>query len=175
MSRETERRFLLSRLPEAAACSETLVRQVYWDLGGGWCLRLRRESLPGTLPRDVLAVKGPRTGVARVKWEWWVKPETGDAERDRSIDVAALFMTGSGRQVVKHRRSYQLEGHTWDIDEFHWDNEGLIIAEIEMNDVRQLCRVPEPAWSVREITDDRRYDNEKLAAHPFTSWGSPCR
>lgn len=151
------RRFLLRRLPDAAPGPETVVRQVFWRLGDGWVLRLRREGPPGVPSRDTLAVRGPGDV------EWAFPPEAGPGGADA---VAALFRAGAGHRVVSSRRRYRLDGRDWDVDEYHWENAGLILARAD---------APRPAWAVRDVTGEPAYDEEHLAYAPFTTWAAPSR
>jgi adenylate cyclase len=58
--------------------------------------------------------------------------------------------------------------HTWEVDEFHGENEGLILAEIELEDEHQPFG--RPGWLGAEVTGDPRYYNAMLMKHPFTRW-----
>jgi adenylate cyclase len=163
---ENERRFLLEKLPPVEQrVSTTTIRQVYWQLGDGWTLRLRREGRGDEEARNSLTVKGKRSGVSR--------PEVNSdlAKEPKVVEVVEqLFKHGSANKVVKSRHSYVIDGQAWDVDEFHWENEGLVIAELELDDPDELARVPVPAWAVREITHEPRYGNESLAFHPYSTW-----
>ena len=59
-------------------------------------------------------------------------------------------------------------GNTWEIDEFEGDNEGLIVAEIELPEVGAVFS--SPAWLGTEVTSDHRYYNNNLASHPYSVW-----
>jgi adenylate cyclase len=168
--RENRRRFVLSHLPDAEPRTETVIRQVYWRLGNGWCLRLHREGRPDEAPRDTVAVQGPRTGATRIQYEWPLPTEPGVSDEERTATVAALFKAGGSHRTVKSRRGYLLDGQTWDVDEFHWENAGLITAELEMQDLATLRRVPVPSWCVREVTADTAFDGENLAFQPYGQW-----
>jgi adenylate cyclase len=58
--------------------------------------------------------------------------------------------------------------HLWEIDEFEGDNQGLIVAEIELSDVSE--NFVKPSWLGTEVTDDLRYYNNNLSVHPYKSW-----
>ena len=70
--------------------------------------------------------------------------------------------------IEKTRHVVQYEGKTWEVDEFHADNEGLTVAEIELDDENEVFE--RPPWLGEEVTDDYRYLNSNLAKKPFTSW-----
>ena len=180
MGVEFERRFLLSALPNGFDWVYTkVIRQVYWDLGDGWALRLRRQG-EADFPDDVVTLKGPRHGSSRPEYEWGLGAEeenghnssSDPAHRSQSAnpDAASLYRAGARRQIVKTRRGAVVDGVTWDFDEFHFANEGLFIAEVEMKDRAAVDAIKQPAWAVREVTDDPRFNNENLAVTPFTAW-----
>ncbi|HET6742513.1 MAG TPA: CYTH domain-containing protein [Kribbella sp.] len=173
MANEYERRFLLSGLPEGEASYEREIRQVYWRLGNGWSLRLRRQGSDFE-PDDVVTIKGPRVGAQRPEFEWPLYNVTDSMQvRAASLEAALnLYRAGSAHPVVKTRRGYLIDGQLWDVDEFHHDNEGLIIAELELESHEDLLGVRRPPWTVREVTMEERYNNENLAFEPYRSWAS---
>lgn len=70
--------------------------------------------------------------------------------------------------IVKTRHFIKRDLHTWEIDEFHADNEGLIVAEIELSSLNEVF--DKPSWLGREVTHDLRYYNNNLAKNPYTNW-----
>ena len=70
--------------------------------------------------------------------------------------------------IEKTRHYIEHEGHTWEVDEFHGKNNGLIVAEIELESEDEKFEIPD--WVGAEVTQDDRYYNMNLAIHPFTSW-----
>ena len=56
----------------------------------------------------------------------------------------------------------------WEVDEFHGVNEGLVVAECELESQDQL--VDKPSWVGEDVTGDPRYFNSNLIANPYTSW-----
>jgi adenylate cyclase len=162
---ENERRFLLDRLPEGDAVDRTTIRQAYWRLGSGWSFRVRREGASNEDTRNSITIKGPKAGFSRPELDLFLP---GDA--DTTSAVESLFLAAASYKIVKTRYSYILDGLTWDIDQFHWENEGLIIAEIELEDSRELAGVSTPSWAIREVTSDSQYANENLAFQPYRRW-----
>jgi len=59
-------------------------------------------------------------------------------------------------------------GHVWEVDEFHDENSGLIVAEIELNSIDETFDLP--PWVGEEVTADYRYLNSNLANNPFGKW-----
>lgn len=74
-----------------------------------------------------------------------------------------------GHRIEKTRHRVYYDEDLWEIDEFEGVNQGLLVAEIELRSARQTFE--RPPWLGREITDDLRYYNNMLAAHPYTEWG----
>jgi adenylate cyclase len=79
----------------------------------------------------------------------------------------------AGPRIEKTRHWVRDNGFTWEIDEFHGANEGLIVAEIELE--REDIEVPQPAWVGDEVTHLRRYYNVCLVDHPFSTWSDEER
>jgi len=72
-------------------------------------------------------------------------------------------------EVEKIRYRLPFEGHLWEVDEFLGDNEGLIMAEIELQHENDEFKIP--AWISNEVSGDVRYYNSYLSTQPFKSWG----
>jgi adenylate cyclase len=70
--------------------------------------------------------------------------------------------------IEKTRYRIPLDSLTWEVDEFHGVNHGLITAEVELKDEQQAVSLP--GWIGTELTGDPRYYNSSLVAHPFTTW-----
>jgi adenylate cyclase len=153
MGIEIERKFLVkdaSWREEAGA--GVLCRQGY--LVGERALTVRVRVM-GEL--GFLTIKGETNGIRRTEFEYAIP--VADAE-------ALLLPCGS---VVEKRR-YRVErgAHVWEIDEFSGNNEGLVVAEIELSDEAEAFE--KPSWLGAEVSLDRRYSNARLAVEPFSSW-----
>jgi adenylate cyclase len=72
--------------------------------------------------------------------------------------------------VEKMRHFVYREPHVWEIDEFMGDNQGLIVAEIELTAIGEAFA--KPVWLGREVTEDLRYYNNNLCKHPFKDWAN---
>ena len=70
--------------------------------------------------------------------------------------------------ISKTRYVLNYKGHTWEVDEFHDENAGLIVAEIELNNEDEEFKIP--PWIDKEVTSDYKYLNSNLALHPFSKW-----
>jgi adenylate cyclase len=158
---EIERRFLVSDPSILSGASQELIVQGYFFAKNGYAARIRRlhhVEEDGTVNegRATLTVKGPRFGASRVEYEMEIDPK-----------FAENMLKEIDHKITKSRYQVIVDGETWDVDVFHGDNEGLIIAECEMEEARNLRT---PVWSCGEITDRREYDNDNLAIRPFRTW-----
>ena len=112
-----------------------------------------------------LTIKGPSRngGLTRVEWEKEI-----DAK-----EAMELLQLAEGAVIDKVRYYVDYEGHTIEVDEFHGDNEGLVMAEIELQSEDE--RVVLPKWLGREVTGEKRFYNSHLREHPFTDWSAEER
>ena len=101
---------------------------------------------------------GDASGVSRYEWE-----------KEIPVDEAQelLFLCEPG-VIDKTRYLINAGEYTFEVDVFHGDNEGLVIAEIELPD--EDAPFKHPSWLGREVTGDPRYYNVMLAKHPFKTW-----
>ncbi|WP_411851748.1 CYTH domain-containing protein [Stenotrophomonas sp. LGBM10] len=83
-------------------------------------------------------------------------------------DARALLALSVGGLIDKRRHLVEHGGLVWEVDEFLGDNAGLVVAEVELEHADQSIAMP--AWVGEEVTDDVRYYNLALAAHPFSRW-----
>ena len=70
--------------------------------------------------------------------------------------------------LKKHDTILKPKNHTWEVDEFHGRNEGLIVAEIELESEDEQFDIPE--WVGKEVSDDPRYYNMNLMTNPYEDW-----
>ena len=110
--------------------------------------------------RAYLTVKGRSQGIARSEFEYEIP--VADAE-------TMLAELADGPVVEKTRNLVEVGGHTWELDVFAGDNEGLVMAEIELASADEVFTLA--SWAGEEVTDDSRYYNVNLARHPFRQWG----
>ena len=154
MASEIERKFLVRQdcLPPLGA--GTTVRQGYLCAGGNALARIRVAG-----DRAWLTVKGPATGASRLEFEYAIPLRDGLQMLDLLCVRPLIEKT---RFHVRHHAS------AWDLDLFHGDNDGLMLAEIELASEEQ--EFSRPSWVAGEVTDDPRYFNSNLQRHPFTKW-----
>ena len=158
MPLEIERKFLVSgdgwRGEVARRCD---MRQGYLvGEGGKASVRVRLEGTEGRLN-----IKAAVIGASRAEYDYAIPIA-------EAREILSNLCVG---RLEKTRHYVERDGLTWEIDEFHGDNDGLVVAEIELADERQAF--PRPSWLGTEVTDDRRYYNHHLALHPYRTWHAP--
>ena len=109
--------------------------------------------------RGILTFKGKSRDGGLSRFEW---------EREIPLGVAELLLRRCLGVVDKVRHIVEYESHTFEIDEFRGDNEGLIVAEVELSTHNE--RVTLPTWCGDEVTGERCFYNSFLSKHPFKSW-----
>jgi adenylate cyclase len=108
-----------------------------------------------------LTIKSVTQGATRAEFEYPIPVE----------DAQQLLKLCDGPIIEKDRYRITHEGSHWEVDEFHGENAGLVMAEIELKSEDQPFA--RPAWLGEEVTHDRRYYNSNLAGHPYQSWREP--
>ncbi len=157
MAQEIERKFLVCGDFKADAYQSTRIIQGYLSSVPGRIVRVRVKGGKG-----YITIKGQAnaTGVSRFEWE-------KEIPVDEALALLELAEPGSidkTRYLVKNTDGK----HVWEVDEFHGDNEGLVMAEIEL--AAEDEAFDKPDWLGKEVTGDSRYYNSMLKAHPYKSW-----
>ncbi|MEO6061294.1 MAG: CYTH domain-containing protein [Thermoflexales bacterium] len=170
MPLEIERKFLVQgdawrRDADGRPVPAALIRQGYLFFDGLRNARVRLSRGEGHSTSSVtgdlafLTVKGMRTGIERFEFEYAIPLADAELMLDRLCNPPLIEKT---RHFIVHDRL------TWVVDEFAGANAGLIMAELELQSPDQAFVLPE--WVLREVTDDGRYYNTYLAAHPYGDW-----
>ena len=153
MSEEIERKFRVVG-EDWKTGSGVPFRQGYLSTAKERTVRVRIEG-----ERAVITVKGLTRGVTRSEFEYEIPAK----------DAAAMLDDLCERPLIEKRRhTLQHGGLTWEIDEFSGENEGLVIAEVELESEDQ--EFTRPAWLGEEVSDDPRYYNANLVKEPFSKW-----
>jgi adenylate cyclase len=156
MAQEIERRFLVSRLPTLPG-SGVGIHQVYLRADPAASIRVRICNDA----RATLTIKGAGSGAARDEFEYPLP----------LADAWAICRLGVGVPIDKTRCQLTYHDTTWEIDVFSGVNDGLIVAEVELDAIDQPLALP--AWVGREVTAEPEYRNASLALRPYSSWPSP--
>jgi len=88
-------------------------------------------------------------------------------------DADALLAAAEGPLIEKTRHYVPYAGFEWEVDEFHGANQGLVVAEIELD--AEDRPFPRPRWLGAEVTHLPRYYNVRLVTHPYSSWSAAER
>ena len=156
MALEIERKFLVTgaqwRRPDAQRLSQ------------GYLSRDKQRTVRVRIAGEqaFLTIKGETRGATRAEFEYEIPV----------ADAGQLLAMCEGPLVEKLRHVLVHAGHTWEVDEFLGDNQGLVVAEIEL--ASEQAPFDKPDWLGREVTDDPRYYNSNLAAKPYRSWRDPA-
>jgi CYTH domain-containing protein len=156
MTREIERKFLVRSLDFKTEASHFYrIRQGFLNKDPQRTVRVRLFDGGGKL-----TVKGPSSenGISRLEWETPISV----------TDAVALLALCEAGQIDKTRYLVPHGSLQFEVDVFHGDNEGLILAEIELPD--ETTAFEKPHWLDAEVTGDIRYYNSHLSDYPFSSW-----
>lgn len=152
---EIEHKFLVSGEYKSLALSSTHIRQGYICSGRGRTVRVRIRDSKG-----YLTIKGPSMDGGLSRYEFEKEITLGEAESLMSLCEPGI--------IDKRRYLVPFEGHTFEVDEFYGDNEGLTMAEVELRSPTEPFL--KPPFIGRDVTGDRRFYNSSLRAHPFKEW-----
>ena len=154
MAIEIERKFLIKEKPFSIAKRSLKINQGYIINEKSKVIRVREKG-----DDYFLTIKGNNIGISRLEYDFPISKE--DAKE-------LIFHFCKTTLIEKTRHYIEHTGHTWEVDEFHGKNNGLIVAEIELESEDEKFEIPD--WVGEEVTQDDRYYNMNLAIHPFTSW-----
>jgi adenylate cyclase len=154
MAIEIERKFLVKDTGFLAGLAGTRIAQGYLAGDGHLSVRVRLHDQAG-----LLTVKAGRDLLARTEYEYAIPAE----------DARAMLESLCRRPLIdKTRYVVGFDGGQWEVDVFHGDNAGLVVAEIEL----PAADAPfaRPSWLGEEVTTDTRYLNVSLVRHPYSRW-----
>lgn len=155
MAQEIERKYLIKGEFKELASSSTRITQGYLSSSPERNVRVRIRG-----DRGYITVKGMgnESGAARFEWE----KEIPVAEVEQLLAICEPGIIDKTRYLVEFGK------HTFEVDEFYGDNEGLVMAEVELESEDEA--IEKPDWLGEEVTGDKRYYNAMLTRHPFKSW-----
>lgn len=154
MAKEIERKFLVNTALWRAMAVGTRYRQGYLSSVKERVVRVRIAG-----DRSFLTIKGLTTGVSRLEFEYPIPLADATVMLDELCERPLI-------EKMRHREAFA--GWTWEIDVFHGDNDGLVVAEVEIANPED--KVELPRWAGAEVSNDPRYFNNNLAAHPYRYW-----
>lgn len=153
---EIERKFLvLSEAYKAEAFKTTRIVQGFLNSHPERTVRVRVKENQG-----YLTVKGLTSsdGVTRFEWEKEIS----------KTDAEALLTLCEKGIIDKIRYEVKVANHIYEVDEFFGENQGLVIAEIELQHINEPFE--KPSWLGMEVTNQIKYYNSQLAKHPYKIW-----
>ncbi len=154
MAIEIERKFLLcSDEWRTQVSNKNLMRQGYLSNNNA-SVRVRVVE-----NRAQINIKSATLGMSRNEYEYEI-PVTDAQEMLNNLCEKPII------EKIRHYVTYA--NHEWEIDEFSGENAGLIVAEIELNDVTE--KIDKPIWLGKEVTEEQKYYNVCLVRHPYKDW-----
>lgn len=153
---ETERKFLVvSDTYKKEAFSKKRIIQGYLSSNPERTVRVRIKE-----NKAYLTIKGSSNASGMSRFEW---------EKEIAVDEAKNLLLLCEKGVIdKTRFEVKVGNHIYEVDEFYGENEGLEMAEIELQSETELFEKPE--WLGEEVTNDKRYYNSYLSKNPFKDW-----
>lgn len=154
MALEIERKFLVNTdlLPPLPEGSQ--IKQGYLSNQNNAVVRVRTLG-----KRAFITVKGATQGISRCEYEYEIP----------ALEAIELLENLCLKPIIeKVRYCLQVGRHTWELDVFSGDNQGLVVAEIELASEDEAFE--NPAWITEDVSHDPRYRNSNLITKPFCSW-----
>lgn len=155
MAQEIERKFLVKDDFIGQAGESLLIIQAYLSLDKERTVRIRIQN-----EQAFLTIKGKSnvSGLSRYEWE---------KEIDQS-EAKELLKLAIGSSIEKIRYRIPVGNHVFEVDVFSGENEGLVLAEVELQSEAEVFEKPE--WLGKEVSGDPRYYNANLVLNPFNKW-----
>ena len=153
MPLEIERKFLVNSDRYKIGAKPVHIMQTYLTIQNHLAIRVRIEGRNASL-----AIKSKVSERVNREYEYSIP-----------LDEAQSMMKLSEHSVItKTRYLVDFKRHAWEVDEFHGDNEGLVVAEIELDDENEVFEKPD--WLDNEVTSDYRYLNSNLSKSSYKTW-----
>ena len=153
---EIERKFLvLDDSYKSLSYAHSHIQQGYICSERGRTVRIRIRDT-----RAYITIKGPSTDNGLSRYEFEQEIPLDDAQQLMQLCEPGII--DKTRWLVKSDR------HTFEVDEFHGDNDGLVMAEVELENEQDTPKIPH--FIGKEVTGDRRYYNSQLRQRPFKTW-----
>ena len=155
MAQEIERKFLL-RNDEWRRLADSGTRYVQ-----GYLIGAKQASVRVRIEGDMarLNIKGATLGVSRMEFEYPIPIDDAEVLLEQLCEKPL---------IDKHRYRLPYADHEWEIDVFSGENEGLTVAEIELNSADEEFERPD--WLGAEVSHDPRYYNVSLVKNPYKNW-----
>ena len=155
MALEIERKFLVTGDFKAFADKSVRIVQGYLSSVPERTVRVRVKGDHGSITVKGL---GSESGASRFEWE-------KEIPADEALDLIKICEPGV---IDKTRYLVEAGEHVFEVDEFYGDNEGLVVAEVELASEDEAFERPD--WLGKEVTGDPRYYNSSLVSNPYRHW-----
>lgn len=155
MGQEIERKFLVRGEYKSQAYASSRIVQGYICSARGRTVRVRIRDTKG-----YLTIKGASDAAGMSRYEW--EREIPLAEAEELMKLCEPGVIDKTRYLVRSGR------HVFEVDEFYGDNQGLVVAEVEL--ASETEPFEKPIFIGREVTGDVRYYNSQLMKHPYAEW-----
>jgi adenylate cyclase len=155
VGKETERKFLVKGDFKPSVSKQTRIVQGYLSSVPERTVRVRIKGDKGYITIKGI---GKASGASRFEWEKEVPVN----------EIEELLKICEPGVIEKIRYLVKAGPHTFEVDEFHGENRGLVLAEIELGSEAEAFQ--KPVWLGEEVTGDTRYYNSMLMKNPFTRW-----
>lgn len=155
MANEIERKFLVSGDFKSSSFKSTRIIQGYLSSVPERTVRVRLKGEKG-----FITIKGIGSASGATRYEW---------EKEVPVDeINELLLLCEPGVIDKTRYLVKSGEHTFEVDEFYGENEGLIVAEVELTAEDESFE--KPAWLGKEVTGDVKYYNSMLMKNPYSKW-----
>ncbi|WP_405563223.1 CYTH domain-containing protein [Polaribacter sp. Asnod6-C07] len=156
MSLEIERKFLVINDEfKSEAYQKKTIKQGYLNSDKNRTVRIRIAD-----DKAFLTIKGKTNSSGTTRFEWEKEIDKKEAEE--------LLLLCEPSIIDKTRFLVKSEHHTYEVDEFYGDNDGLIVAEIELKSENEPFK--KPNWLGKEVTGKVKYYNSSISKNPFKNW-----
>ena len=153
MALEIERKFLVTSDNYKLNAKSVEIKQAYLSIDKAMAIRVRIENIQASIN-----IKSKKTERTNYEFEYVIPLD----------EARSLIGMSSYGLIEKTRFMVEYKGKIWEVDECYGDNQGLIVAEIELDTEGEHFDFPD--WLGEEVTTDFRYLNSNLAKSPFKSW-----
>jgi len=153
MPLEIERKFIVLSVDYQKSAKFVDIKQAYLSADDHMAIRVRIEGIQASIN-----IKSKKSERINHEYEYVIP-----------LDEAQSLIKLSPYPIIeKTRYLVEYASHTWEVDEFHGNNDGLVVAEIELDEENEEFDIP--PWVGEEVTADYRYLNSNLAVNPFNTW-----
>ena len=153
MPLEIERKFLVISDDYKINAKAVDIKQAYLSVDKNMAIRVRVEGIQASIN-----IKSKKSERVNHEFEYIIPMD----------EAISLIKMSPYPLIEKTRHVVEYEGKVWEVDKFHADNDGLTVAEIELDNENEEFGIP--PWLGEEVTADYRYLNSNLAVNPISKW-----